>query len=236
MKKIFLLPFIATMALVSCKTNENPTQKVELKSEMDSVSYAIGLNIANSLKQDKLDSINLDAMKAALEDVLQAKDLKFSVEVSHQIITGYMQKAAEKKAEPMIKEGAQFLEANGKKEGVTTTASGLQYKIIAEGKGESPKATDKVKVNYKGMLIDGTVFDSNEGKDPIEFVLNQVIPGWTEGVQLMKPGSKFELYIPYQMAYGERGAGEIIAPYSTLIFQIELLSFEAPKAEEMPTK
>ncbi len=236
MKKLFLLPFIATMALVSCKTNENPTQKVELKSEMDSVSYAIGLNIANSLKQDKLDSVNLDAMKSALEDVLQAKDLKFSVEVSHQIITGYMQKASEKKAEPMIKEGADFLEANGKKEGVTTTASGLQYKVIAEGKGESPKATDKVKVNYKGMLIDGTVFDSNEGKDPIEFVLNQVIPGWTEGVQLMKLGSKFELYIPYQMAYGERGAGEIIAPYSTLIFQIELLSFEAPKAAEMPTK
>jgi len=121
-------------------------------------------------------------------------------------------------------EGEKFLAENAKREGVKTTASGLQYEVITEGEGEKPSATSTVKVNYKGTLINGTVFDSSYDRgEPIEFPLNGVIAGWTEGLQLMSVGSKYKLYIPYQLAYGERGGGEMIKPYSALIFEVELL-------------
>ena len=126
--------------------------------------------------------------------------------------------------EGAIAEGKAFLEANGKKDGVVTTKSGLQYMVLTEGTGRSPKATDKVRCHYEGTLINGTVFDSSYQRgEPADFPLNGVIPGWTEGVQLMKEGSKFRFFIPYLLGYGERGAGSSIPPYSTLIFDVELI-------------
>ncbi len=128
-------------------------------------------------------------------------------------------------AQTALEKGETFLQENGKKEGVHTTASGLQYKVLKEGTGRSPKATDTVKVNYRGTLLDGTEFDSSYKRNqPIEFALNQVIPGWTEGVQLMKEGGKYEFVIPSKLAYGRRGAGGVIGPDETLIFEVELLS------------
>ena len=128
-------------------------------------------------------------------------------------------------AQTALEKGEAYLHENGKKEGVHTTASGLQYKVLKEGAGRSPKATDTVKVNYRGTLLDGTEFDSSYKRNqPIEFALNQVIPGWTEGVQLMKEGAKYEFVIPSKLAYGRRGAGGVIGPDETLIFEVELLS------------
>ena len=139
------------------------------------------------------------------------------------VLTPYINKMNAKLAEP----GEKFLEENAKRPEVKTTESGLQYEVLTEGKGAKPTATDKVKVNYKGMLIDGTVFDSSYDRgEPISFQLNQVIPGWTEGLQLMPVGSKYKLYIPYKLGYGERGAGNTIPPYSALIFEVELLGIE----------
>ena len=128
------------------------------------------------------------------------------------------------KGNKALEEGKQFLAENAKKEGVTTTASGLQYEVLSEGNGKRPAATDKVRCHYEGRLIDGTVFDSSYRRgEPADFGLNQVIPGWTEGVQLMQEGAKYRFYIPYLLAYGEGGAGELIPPFSTLVFDVELI-------------
>jgi FKBP-type peptidyl-prolyl cis-trans isomerase len=135
----------------------------------------------------------------------------------------YMQKAMEKKAAQAKVDNAKFLEDNKKVEGVQTTKSGLQYKVISSGKGKAPLATDKVTVHYTGKLIDGTTFDSSVGRDPITFEVGGVIPGWTEALQLMHEGDKWMIYLPYDIAYGERGAGDQIPPYATLIFEVELI-------------
>jgi len=228
MKKLFIVPLLVLLALASCtKTDTKEEKNMEMKTELDSVSYALGIDIANNLKQANLDSINVDAFADAMKTILAGGESKMDNETARATIAEYLQKSAKKQYESIIAEGEAFLEANGKKEGVITTASGLQYKVITEGQGENPTAASKVKVNYKGSLINGTVFDSNEGRDPIEFGVGQVIPGWTEGLQLMKAGAKYEFYIPYNLAYGERGTqGGPIGPYATLIFEVELLSFE----------
>ncbi|MBL6964054.1 MAG: FKBP-type peptidyl-prolyl cis-trans isomerase [Bacteroidetes bacterium] len=203
----------------------------------DSVSYAIGMDIADNFTKQNIKVDPLIMAKAMLDHT--NKSSMMTVEQKQQVLTVFQQKMQEeqmsKTNEIAAKNrviGETFLNENRNKEGVKTTPSGLQYKIISEGEGPNPSPTDMVTVHYRGKLIDGTVFDASYDRgEPIEFALNQVIPGWTEGVQLMNKGSKYEFYIPSNLAYGDKGAGEVIPAGSTLIFEVELLSFKAGGSE-----
>ena len=199
---------------------------------MDKLSYALGLGIGQQLKQMGLkDNLVIEDFAASIVDVLNGNDLKVSNQEAQQIVNSFFQKveaeqnAAKAEAGKAAKaEGAKFLEDNAKKEGVIVTKSGLQYEVLVEGSGKKPKATDTVRCHYEGRLLDGTVFDSSYKRNsPADFGLQQVIAGWTEGVQLMGEGAKFRFYIPYMLAYGEGGAGAMIPPFATLIFDVELI-------------
>lgn len=199
---------------------------------MDKLSYALGLGIGQQLKQMGLkDSLVIEDFAASIADVLAGNDLKVSNQEGQQIVNAFFQKMeAEqnaKKAEAgkaAKAEGEKFLAENAKKAGVTVTKSGLQYEVLVEGTGKKPKATDTVRCHYEGRLLDGTVFDSSYQRNaPADFGLQQVIAGWTEGVQLMGEGAKYRFYIPYLLAYGEGGAGAMIPPFATLIFDVELI-------------
>lgn len=207
-------------------------EKAEIKiPQMNKLSYALGLGIGRQLAQMGAVDLNVDDFAEAVRDVLSANTLKMSNHEAQKIVTEYFSRQEEKlKAEQEEKgkvakiEGEQFLSANAKKEGVVTLPSGLQYKVIKEGSGKKPKATDSVKCHYEGFLTDGTLFDSSlQRGEPATFGLQQVIAGWTEGLQLMSEGSKYRLFIPYRLGYGASGAGQSIPPYSALIFDIELL-------------
>lgn len=199
---------------------------------MDKLSYALGHNIGHQLIGMGLkESLNVEDYAAAIADVLQGRQPKMSHEEVHQVLEHYFaeleerqQAEAAERGKAAKGEGEAFLAENKKKAGVVTTPSGLQYEIVKEGTGRQPKASDTVRCHYEGTLIDGTVFDSSYRRGmPAEFGLRQVIAGWTEGVQLMKEGSIFKFYIPYNLAYGERGAGADIPPYAALIFTVELI-------------
>jgi len=194
------------------------------KNTLDSASYAFGIAMATSLKGNGLTSVNYDLLIRGLKDEFAGNKLLIPKEVSQSAISAAFAKANKSKFTGNIAEGATFLEHNKKIDGVKTTASGLQYMVIKQGKGVKPLETDTVLVNYKGTLLNGKQFDSSyDRNEPLSLELNHVIPGWTEGMQLMTKGSKYRFFIPYQLAYGERGAGQDIPPYSTLIFEIELL-------------
>lgn len=191
---------------------------------MDKISYALGLGIGHQLKSMGIENFSVSDFAKSVEDVLEGRELAMSNTEAQQMLNTYFAEQQKKQAEQAIAEGKVFLENNGKREGVVTTASGLQYEVLTEGTGRSPKATDKVRCHYEGQLLDGSVFDSSYKRgEPADFGLNQVIPGWTEGVQLMKEGAKYRFYIPYLLGYGEHGAGQQIPPYSTLIFDVELI-------------
>ena len=198
---------------------------------MDKVSYALGIGIGRQLSQMGAADLNIDDFAQAIKDVI-AGDLKLGDAEAQQNVQEFFAKQEEKqKAEAAEKgkaakqDGEKFLAENGKKEGVITTASGLQYQVLREGNGQSPKATDTVECHYEGTLIDGTKFDSSYDRgQTATFPLNQVIAGWTEGLQLMKEGGKYRFFIPYELGYGERGAGASIPPFSTLVFDVELVS------------
>ena len=198
---------------------------------MDKVSYALGIGIGRQLSQMGAADLNIDDFAQAIKDVI-AGDLKLGDAEAQQIVQEFFAKQEEKqKAEAAEKgkaakqDGEKFLAENGKKEGVITTASGLQYQVLREGNGQSPKATDTVECHYEGTLIDGTKFASSYDRgQTATFPLNQVIAGWTEGLQLMKEGGKYRFFIPYELGYGERGAGASIPPFSTLVFDVELVS------------
>ena len=199
-------------------------KEIELNDTIKQVSYGLGTLVASNLKSQGGDSLNLDAMIAGLKDIMLGKEPKLQQMEAIAMVQVYMQRAMEKKTAQAKVDNAKFLEDNKKTEGVQTTKSGLQYKVISAGKGtKSPLATDKVTVHYTGKLIDGTVFDSSTGRDPITFEVGGVIAGWTEALQLMKEGDKWMIYLPYDIAYGERGAGDQIPPYATLIFEVELI-------------
>ena len=194
-------------------------------SEKDMVSYSLGVNIATSLKQQGFDDLNMDVFAGAFNDVFGNKKLQIDAAAGEQILNSYFQGMQEKRFSKNVEEGANFLKANASKEGVITLPSGLQYKILTPGNGPKPKATDKVTTHYHGTLINGMVFDSSvERGQPATFPVNGVIQGWVEALQLMPQGSKWQLYVPSHLAYGDRGASELIGPNTTLIFDVELIA------------
>ncbi len=191
---------------------------------MDKISYALGLGIGQQLKSMNIAGFCIDDFMKSISDVMNEQPTAMTAREAQVMLNDYFEKKAREDSQKAIAEGAAFLEENGKRQGVVTTKSGLQYEVLTEGTGRSPKATDKVRCHYEGHLINGDVFDSSyQRNQPADFGLNQVIPGWTEGVQLMKEGAKYRFFIPYLLGYGEQGAGSSIPPYSTLIFDVELI-------------
>lgn len=208
------------------EAEETPAPADSGPPPMDKVSYFIGSQIGGQFKSQGID-IEFDNFVQAIKDVLEGNEPKFNEEelnVAMQQFEAAMQKKAMAKAEEQKAAGKQFLVDNGKRDGVVTTDSGLQYEVIVEGDGPKPVPTDNVNVHYHGTLVDGTVFDSSvERGEPITFGVQQVIKGWTEALQLMPVGSKWKLFIPSELAYGETGAGADIGPGATLVFDVELL-------------
>lgn len=246
--RLLLFCFCATMAFpvfsqskkqLQAETTRLQTEVAQLKSEItelkkpkeadlndttNQASYCFGVVIASNMKTQGLDSLNMETFLIAMNDVFENKPLMIDRREAETTIQQYMQQAMMKKSAIVKEAGQEFLDSNKAKAGVKTTASGLQYQVLNEGHGKSPASSEKVTVHYTGKLIDGSVFDSSvERGQPATFGVNQVIPGWTEALQLMKEGDKWILYIPYALAYGERGSPPTIPPFSTLVFEVELL-------------
>jgi FKBP-type peptidyl-prolyl cis-trans isomerase FklB len=226
MKKI--IPALALVALVMPVVAQEKTQ---FKDPKDKSSYAIGVTVGTNFTKQNI-PLNVDAFAAGVKDSMAGKpkmteaEIKDTMMAFEKDMVGRQKQAAEKNKA----DGEKFLADNKNKPGVKTTADGLQYKVLKEGTGPQPKATDNVTVNYEGKSIDGTVFDSSYKRgEPATFMLNAVIKGWTEGLQLMKVGSKYQFFIPADLAYGDRAPGPDIKPNSTLIFDVELLGIKAPE-------
>src|SRR5438874_6052594 len=232
MKKILISMVLAALS-ASVLTDDRPT----LKDAKDKLSYSIGLDIGMTFKKQKMD-LNSDTLAAGVKDGLSGVKPLLTEDEVRQVMTTFSKEMTEKTAmankEAAGKntaEGEKFLTENKNKPGVKTTASGLQYKVVKEGSGAPPKETDTVVVNYRGTLVDGTEFDSSYKRgEPATFPVNRVIKGWTEALQLMKPGAKYQLFIPSDLAYGPGGTGGDIGPNATLIFEVELMSVKPGEA------
>jgi len=230
MKKMIMLTGVVLFGFTALA--QKKAKKVVLKNQIDSVSYLMGVNIGNSLGKE-MSEANFELIIQGFRDAV-AKGRLVCQDSTDMVLSMYFQEKAmlkqaeeDKKSEVYKVAGEKFLADNGKKPGVVTTASGLQYQVIKEGDGAHPSAESTVKVHYHGTTIEGIVFDSSvERGEPIEFPLNQVIPGWTEGVQLMSKGAKYKFFIPQELAYGSSSPTPVITPYSCLVFEVELLSFE----------
>ena len=239
MKKLAVAAAIASIAFSSCEMPKGGGKEFsgDLKTDKDSISYALGLTYGSSLKQSEIDSIDFSVFKAAGEAAMAGDSTLMEAREAQMYVQNFARQAQEKKMKAQygdrIAENEQFLVENAKRAEVETTASGLQYEVIETGDGASPTAQDIVKVHYKGTLIDGTEFDSSYKRDqPAQFALSRVIPGWTEGIQLMTVGSKYKFYIPQDLAYGPSDKGSI-PPFSTLIFEVELLDIpEKPQPQQ----
>lgn len=219
-----LLFTITATLLISCNGQMNSKKEVALTNEMDTVSYAIGIDIATNLMKSGFEDINTDALAQGFADVYAEKEDIMDPRTANSLVMTYLNKEKMRKTEGNLQEAEKFLAENAGKEGVVTTESGLQYKIITEGTGPKPAATDQVKVLYKGTLIDGREFDAATAENPAQFRVNGVIQGWIEGLQLMPVGSKWEFYIHPNLAYGANPRpGGIIEPNHMLIFEVELL-------------
>ncbi len=227
LKSLALSVVAGSMILASCNTSK--TSKVELKTLADSAAYAIGVDLGNNIKKNLPEApggkdLNQEIILAAFTQALNGQPAQIAEEQVNSVTQSYFMKMQAAEGEKNKESGVKFMEENGKRTEVKTTASGLQYEVLKEGNGPKPAAEDKVKVHYHGTTIEGKVFDSSVDRgEPVEFGLNQVIKGWTEGLQLMSVGSKYKLYIPSELAYGENAAGPEIKPNSTLVFEVELL-------------
>jgi FKBP-type peptidyl-prolyl cis-trans isomerase FklB len=210
-----------------CTGSNSKPVKVKMENEKDSASYALGAQIGGSIKKDGFDSLlTMDIFLAGIKNGLLG-EVEMTDEEKMAIIQRYMDKEMERKSAAMREKGEQFLAENKKKPGINTTASGLQYEVLAEGSGTKPAATNTVIVHYTGSLLSGDVFDSSEGMDPIEFQLDKVIRGWTEGIQLMSVGAKYKFYIPSDLGYGPMGQPQAgIGPHEVLVFVVELLGIK----------
>jgi len=228
---------IGIITLQSCGNKNGAKKDKASMSENDKVSYCLGVSIGKNIKDGGLDTINAELFAQALNEVYNKDSLLFSEKEASDLLNAYFQKLQTKKSEKTKIENEKFIAENKTKPNVKTTASGLQYIVIKEGNGDIPKLTDNVTTHYTGSLIDGTVFDSSvERGQPASFPVDGVIPGWTEILQLMKVGSKYKVFIPWNLGYGERGAGQKIGPYSTLIFEMELLSIDKPTKDDTKDK
>jgi len=239
MKYIVGILLTITFTVWSCSGNSEEGQTVEMNTMKDSVSYSIGMDIGSTLKRQSID-INRDVFIQGFKDAYGEDTTQLSSDEMKNVIMAFQQQQRlqrEEQAKQIAKknkqEGEAYLEAHAREPGVVALPSGLQYKILQAGNGPTPTINDRVRVHYKGMLLDGTVFDSSYDRgQPATFGVGRVIRGWTEALQLMKVGSKWELTVPPDLAYGERGAGEMIEPNSVLIFEVELLGIENP--EDLP--
>ncbi len=231
----FLKPTLAFIGFATIIFGCNSQiKRVDLKTETDSLSYAIGINMGNNLKNSKIDNVNINAIANAIQDVKEEKKDLMTAEKSMEIIQKYLSKQKDVEGNKNKEEGQKFLAENAKKEGVVSDPEGFQYKIDQEGTGAYPVATDIVKVHYKGSFIDGKEFNSSykdNNNQPVEFPLNGVIRGWTLGLQKVKLGGKITLWLPSELAYGERGSGPI-GPNQLLIFEVELLEIKKPEAKK----
>ncbi len=223
MKKIILVVVVAAfVVLTSMKLTSNKTMQGQ--TEVDALSYALGINVGNNLKSSGFEEINADEFIKGLKEAMAGQVSEQTLATTNAAIQNYMQEKEAEKAKELAKVGAQFLEDNAKKEGVVTLPSGLQYKVITAGTGPKAVDGDQVTTHYTGKFVDGKVFDSSVSRgEPATFGVNQVIKGWTEALKLMPEGSKWELYIPYDLAYGAQGRPPQIPEYSMLIFEIELI-------------
>lgn len=215
----------AQIATLNAQITElkSPVQ-VNLADSMQQISYCFGVVLGHNFKNTGLDSLDMEIFLAAMQDVMLDKKLKVGAKEAEATMHRYIQATMMKRSAIAKEQGEKFLLDNKNKEGVKTTATGLQYKIVSKGTGKTPTTADRVTVHYTGKLADGTVFDSSVQRgQPATFRVNQVIPGWTEALQLMQEGDKWTLYIPYSLGYGERGSPPTIPPFSTLIFEVELM-------------
>ena len=230
-----MLPAIAVaMMAASCNAQDKKKSETSMKSQIDSVSYGLGVSIGNNFKNNQLDTVNVEILAKAMSDVFAGKAAK-TQQQADSVINGFMAVKEKAKGEANIKKGQAFLDENKKKPGVKVTPSGLQYIVIKEGTGAKPTLNDKITAHYHGTLIDGTVFDSSVDRgQPASFPVSGVIPGWTEALQMMTVGSKWKLFLPSNLAYGERGAGGKIGPNSVLIFEVELISIDKNDAKDAP--
>lgn len=221
---------IIPLVLATLMVQVHAEDKVVLKDQKDKAGYSLGANIGSSLKHDGMD-VNLDALVAGLRDSFTGAAVQLTPGQQKEALTALQKEVTDKlvaertvAGEKAKKEGEEFLAANKTKDGVKTLPSGLQYKVLAEGKGAQPKPTDQVTVNYRGTLVDGTEFDNSYKRgEPVTIPVNEVIKGWSEALPLMKTGAKWQIFVPADLAYGENGAGRDIPPNATLIFEVELL-------------